>query len=274
VADDDEDLWPPFFLSGGQSAQEQRVQHRMQHLREHGKRPPGRAGSLSRDEIVRTALAVADAEGPHAISMRRIARELNAGTMSLYWYVSSKEELLDLMLDALYGELAETEITGDLRADLRTMAVSQRDMLRRHRWVMPFMAGRPPVGPKSLRNIERSLGIFAATGLTGETVMTALMSILTYVLGAVGREQQEERSQQDQERAQQRLGLSRDEMGNIYWEFLQQVMASGRYPNFTEMIKLGVDPDARETMDERFEFGLDCLLDGIMARLGPPAPAQ
>jgi hypothetical protein len=173
------------------------------------------------------------------------------------------------MLDAMYGELTETEITGDLRADLRTMALSLRAMLRRHRWVMPFMAGRPPVGPKSLRNIERSLGIFAAANLTGEAVMTALMSILTYVLGTVGREQQEERSQQDQERVQQRLGLSDDEMHNVYWEFLQQVMASGRYPNFTEMIKLGVDPDARETMDERFEFGLDCLLDGIIARLTP-----
>jgi len=268
VADDDEDLWPPFYLSSRiDPPREERIEGRGQGIKERGRRPPGRASSLSRDEIVRTALAVADAEGPHAISMRRIARELNAGTMSLYWYVSSKEELLDLMLDAMYGELAETEITGDLRADLRTMAVSQRAMLRRHRWVMPFMAGRPPMGPKSLRNIERSLGIFAAANLTGEAVMTALMSILTYVLGAVGREQQEERSQQDQERAQQRLVLSEDEMHNMYREFLQQVMASGRYPNFTEMIKLGVDPDARETMDERFEFGLDCLLDGIMARL-------
>jgi AcrR family transcriptional regulator len=199
--------------------------------------------------------------------MRRIARELNAGTMSLYWYVSSKEELLDLMLDAMYGELTEAEITGDLRADLRTMAISQRAMLRRHRWVMPFMAGRPPMGPKALRNVERALGIFAAAGVTGAEAMTALMSVLTYVLGAVGREQQEERSRQDQERAQQRLGLSEDEMRDIYWEFLQRVMASGRYPNFTEMVKQGLDPDAEETMDERFEFGLDCLLDGIMLRL-------
>jgi AcrR family transcriptional regulator len=272
VADDDEDLWPPFYRPGrGQSAQEQRVQHRLQGLRDHGKRPPGRAGSLSRDEIVRTALAVADAEGPNSISMRRIASELNAGTMSLYWYVSSKEELLDLMLDALYGELAETEVTGDLRADLRQMAIAQRAMLRRHRWVMPFMAGRPPMGPKSLRNVEHSLGIFAAAGVTGEDVMTALMSVVTYVLGAVGREQQEEQSQQHREREQQRLGLSADETRDVYWEFLQRVMSSGRYPHFTEMVKLGVDPDARETMDERFEFGLDCLLDGIMTRLGPAA---
>ena len=259
MADDDEDFWPPFHLSGraGQTAQEQRIQHRMQGLRDHGKRPPGRSRSLSRDEIVRTAVAVADAEGPHSISMRRIARELDAGTMSLYWYVSSKEELLDLMLDAIHGELTETEITGDLRADLRAMAVTQRTMLRRHSWVMPFMAGRPPMGPKSLRNIERSLGIFAAAGVSGQTAMTALMSVVTYVLGVAGREQQEDRSQQDEKRAQDRLELSEEEMHQVYWEFLQRVMASGRYPNFTEMIMEGVDPDALETQDERFEFGLE-----------------
>ena len=275
MADDDEDFWPPFHLSGraGQTAQEQRIQHRMQGLRDHGKRPPGRTRSLSRDEIVRTAVAVADAEGPPAISMRRIARELDAGTMSLYWYVSSKEELLDLMLDAIYGELAETGTTGDLRADLRAMAVTQRTMLRRHRWVMPFMAGRPPMGPKSLRNIERSLGIFAAAGIIGPAAMTALMSVVTYVLGVAGREQQEDRSQRDEKRARDRLELSEEEMREVYWEFLQRVMASGRYPNFTEMIKQGVDPDAIETQDERFEFGLDCLLDGIVARLGTdPGP--
>ena len=274
MADDDEDFWAPFHLSGrpGRTAQEQRIQHRMQGLRDHGKRPPGRTGTLSRDEIVRTAIAVADAEGPHSISMRRIASELDAGTMSLYWYVASKEELLDLMLDAIHGELTETRITGDLRADLRAMAVTQRAMLRRHSWVMPFTAGRPPMGPKSLRNIERSLGIFAAAGVTGPAAMTALMSVVTYVLGVAGREQQEARSQQDQERTRDRLELSEDEMRQVYWEFLQRVIASGRYPHFAEMIKEGVDPDALETQDERFEFGLDCLLDGIMTRLGSDKP--
>ena len=64
---------------------------------------PRRAAALSREEIVRAAIKVADAEGPDAISMRRIARELNSGTMSLYWHVASKEELLDLMIDSVQG---------------------------------------------------------------------------------------------------------------------------------------------------------------------------
>jgi AcrR family transcriptional regulator len=273
VTDEDEELWPPFYPSrrpGRVPAdrRDQQLHDRASRMRDHGRPAPGRGRALSREEIVRTAIAVADAEGPHSISMRRIARELNAGAMSLYWHVSSKEELLDLMLDAIHGELTETAITGDVRADLRAMALSQRAMLRRHNWVMPFMSGRPPMGPNSLRNIERALGIFAAAHVPGETTMTMLTSVITYVIGAVGREQQEERSQLDQDRAGDRLGLSPEEMHEVFWEFMQRIMESGRYPHFTEMIKTGVDPDALESQDDRFEFGLDCLLDGIVSRLG------
>jgi AcrR family transcriptional regulator len=270
VADDDEELWPPFYLSGraGHTSHEQRIQDRMQGLRDRGKTPPGRVRTLSRDEIVRTAIKIADAEGPDAISMRRIARELNAGAMSLYWHVASKEELLDLMLDTIQGEMTATEATGDVRADLRTLALSQRATLYRHRWVMPFLGGRPPLGPKALRNVEGALGIFAGCEVAGATPMTVLTSVVTYVMGAVLREQQEQRSEQDQDRIQQRLGLSEQEMHQVVGEYIDRVKESGRYPNLTAMMNEGVDPDALDTQDERFEFGLDCLLDGIMARLG------
>jgi AcrR family transcriptional regulator len=275
VADDDEDLWPPFYLSGGSghSTREQRIQDRMQGIKDHGRRPPGRVRSLSRDQIVRTAIAVADTEGPDAISMRRIARELNAGAMSLYWHVSSKQELLDLMLDAIQGEMAVPVQSGDLRADLRAMAYGWRQSLCRHRWVMPFMGGRPPTGPKALRNIERALALFTPRQLGSATMMTVLMSVQTYVMGAVLREQQEERNQQDQDLAQERYGLTAEEMHKIVGEYLGRVKESGLYPNLTAMMDAGVDPDALETQDERFEFGLDCLLDGIVARLGSCDPA-
>ena len=71
---------------------------------------------------------------------------------------------------------------------------------------------------------------------------------------------------------QEQLGLSEAEMHDVYGEFIEHVTQTGRYPNLTEMIKQGIDPDALETQDERFEFGLDCLLDGIMTRLGPDRP--
>ena len=274
MADEGEELWPPFYLSGRiDSPREQRIQGRVQEIKEHGRRAPGRVRTLSRDEIVRTAIAVADAEGPEAISMRRIARELNAGAMSLYWHVSSKEELLDLMLDVVQGEMTVPERTGDLRADLRAMALGQRASLYRHRWVMPFMGGRPPMGPRALRNTEQALGLFASCRVDSATTMTVLMSVTTYVMGAVLREQQEERNQQNQDRVQERSGLTPEEMHKVFGEFLGRVKESGRYPNLTAMMDEGVDPDALETQDERFEFGLDCLLDGIMTRLGPDQAA-
>ena len=274
MADDDEDLWPPFYLShrSGRSPaarREEQFREKISQMREGGRKPPGRDRSLSRGEIVRTAIAVADAEGPDAISMRRIARELHAGAMSLYWHVSSKEELLDLMLDAVQGEMTVQAASEDIRADLRAMALSQRATLRRHRWIMPFMGGRPPAGPKSLRNTERLLALFTPRQVDSGTAMNMLMSVLTYVMGAVLREQQEDRSHQDEERVQERLGLSQAELHDVYGEFIEHVTQTGRYPNLTEMIKQGIDPDALETQDERFEFGLDCLLDGIMTRLGP-----
>jgi AcrR family transcriptional regulator len=278
VADEDEDLWPPFYLSHRPDRspavrREEQLQDRISKLRDGGQRPPGRVRSLSRDEIVRTAISVADAEGPDAISMRRIARELHAGAMSLYWHVSSKEELLDLMLDAVQGEMAVPVTTGEVRADLRAMALGQRATLRRHRWIMPFMGGRPPMGPKALRNAEQALALFTPRRPDGTTAMTVLTSVTTYVMGAVLREQQEDRSQHDEKRMQERLGLSEEELHEVYEGYIDQVTQSGRYPHLTEMIKQGIDPDALETQDERFEFGLDCLLDGIVARLGSRDPA-
>ena len=112
---------------------------------------PRRAAALSRDEIVRAAIKVADAEGPDAVSMRRIARELNAGTMSLYWHVASKEELLDLMIDSVQGEQLAPEPSGDWRADLRALTRSARAALHRHPWMVDFIGGRPPSARRRCR---------------------------------------------------------------------------------------------------------------------------
>src|SRR5689334_5448127 len=130
---EDEDFWVPFlaYRPGDRRAQRLRV-----HAREDAKRgqrhPPRRAAALSRDEIVRTAITVADAEGADAVNMRRIARELGSGTMSLYWHVASKDELLDMMIDAIVGEAQAPELSGDWRADLRAGACATRDALHRH----------------------------------------------------------------------------------------------------------------------------------------------
>jgi AcrR family transcriptional regulator len=278
VDEEDASLWPPFYLAGrrgrarGQERErergperEQRIRSDVERDRAHGEAPPRRARSLSRDEIVRAAIAVADAEGPDAISMRRIARELNAGAMSLYWHVASKEELLDLMIDAVAGELETPEPSGDWRGDLEAIARNERTALHRHRWAMDFMGGRPPMGPNSLRNAERGLTALGALGLPKAEAIRILMTVATYVMGAVLRERQEMRGEQDWKR--QLEGLGEEETRKLLAEYFDWLRASGRYPRLMEMVDEGVDPDAPETRDERFEFGLQCMLDGIAARL-------
>jgi AcrR family transcriptional regulator len=214
---------------------------------------------------------VADAEGPDAISMRRIARELNAGTMSLYWHVASKEELLDLMIDTVQGEQQAPEPSGDWRADLGALTRNARAALHHHPWMVDFIGGRPPLGPKALQNIERALASLDGLGIDKVTAMTIVMTVTTYATGAALREAQEVNGERYME--QQFAGVSDEERDAMLADFVTRIRASGRYPHMAAMIESGVDPDAADTRDARFEFGLDCLLDGIEARL-PHPPGQ
>src|SRR5215469_7464386 len=273
---EDEEFWAPFlaYRPGDRRAERLRA-----HAREDAKRrqqhPPRRAAALSREEIVRAAMNVADAEGPDAINMRRIARELNSGTMSLYWHIRSKEELLDLLIDSIVGEAEAPEPSGDWRADLRAIAYTSRDTLHRHRWAVNFMGGRPPMGPKSLRNLERALSVFDGLGVDKATAMSTLMVVNTYVLGAVLREMQEMNGEHYM--AEAFADLSEAEKQALIREFSESIRGAGQFPHIVAMMAEGIDPDAPETRDERFEFGLDCLLDGIAARFprsaGAPPPA-
>ena len=267
-------VFPPPGRAVRDEKHEQRIAEHIQRHKERGARPPGRQG-LSRDEIVRTAIAVADAEGPEAISMRRIARELRAGAMSLYWYVGSKEELLDLMLESLEAEVEAPEPTGDWRADLRAFANQMRAVLNRHPWALEFIGSRPPAGPNDARNLERLLGILAGLGLDARPTIDLLGAIATYVLGAVIREGREIHDQREQEQAE--AGRTEEELDAERERYLDWFRASGQYPQIARLVESGIDPDDPATRDERFEFGLDVLLDGIAAQIHaspPPPPTQ
>jgi AcrR family transcriptional regulator len=235
--------------------------------REHGGRPGRRARGLEVDDIVAAAVAVADAEGTDAVSMRRIARELNAGTMSLYWYVESKDELLQLMLEKVQGEAEAPEPSGDWRADLRGFAHNTRAALLGHPWAIDFIGVGPPSGPNDARNAERLMAALDSLGLDMGATLRVLMTVGTYVLGAALREIQEIRWQRNA--AEVASAMTEAQVGEFLAEFSRRVHESGRYPHFAKIIDAGIDPDAPETRDERFEFGLDCVLDGIAARLKP-----
>lgn len=244
---------------------EHRISDHIERHRARGAQPRPRDRGLSREEIVEAAIAVADAEGPDAISMRRIARELRAGAMSLYWHVTSKEELIDLMLDSLEAEIGVPEPTGNWQADLRELAHRHRAGLLRHPWVMEYAANRPPSGPNDARNLDLMLGMVAGTGVDARMMVDILMTVVTYVLGAVLREVQEMRSERI--RSEREATMTTEQIDAERERFHQWLANADRYPNIQRMVKAGVDPDAADTRDERFDFGLDCLLAGIAARL-------
>jgi AcrR family transcriptional regulator len=264
-----DDLWPPFSEYARPPGPGDRpVQQRHGHVQE-PRRPNVNAERvrprLSREQIVDVAIAIADAEGAEALSMRRIAQVLRSGTMSLYWYVSGKEHLLELMRDMLMAEVIVPEPSGDWQKDLRAFAVSTRAMLRRHLWLMDFVGGRPALGPATMLTMDAVLATMDSTPLDIESKLGVLSAVTTYVSGAVLGEAQEIRAQEAEQQAAARTDITEMLRERRAWR--DRLDATGLFPRFVAFLDTGIDPDAPETMDSRFEFGLDCLLDGIAARL-------
>jgi AcrR family transcriptional regulator len=270
---DDEDLWRPSRLYRAgltrrelrELDRERRIHSHIERRREHGAQTRPRDRSLSRADIVAAAMRVADAEGVDAVSMRRVARELNAGTMSLYWHVTSKEDLQDLMLEQVEGEVQVPELSGDWRADLRVFAHNMRAAMLRHPWAMDFVGLRPPSGPNDARNADRAIAIFDGLGLDIATTIRLAMTFSIYVNGAVQSEIQEIRRQREMEQAS--AEMSEGELRVIMGEFGRRMRESGKYPHIVKLMDAGIDPDDPATREERFDFGLGVMLDGIAAQL-------
>src|SRR6266498_3182865 len=108
-------------------------------------------------QIVPAAVAIGDAEGIEAVSMRRVAAALRSGTASLYRSIDGREELLDLMVDAVFGDDPHPPLSGSWRVDLTAFARQLRVLLRRHPWLGPQITGRPTLGPHALCHYEFAL---------------------------------------------------------------------------------------------------------------------
>lgn len=246
-------------------ARERQIAAAVSKAREHGSRPGGRARGLTRGDIVDIAVAVADAEGTAAVSMRRIAKDLQVGVMSLYWHVESKEELHQLMLETVQAEIEAQVPSGDWRADLTAYARNTRAAMHRHPWAIDYIGAGPPSGPQDARNADRLIGALDGLGLDVMTTIWVLMTLSTYVMGATLREIQEMRWHRAAEETMS--SMPEGDIAEALAEFDRRVRGSGRYPHLAKVLEAGIDPDAPETRDERFEFGLSCVLDGIAARI-------
>ncbi len=151
--------------------------------------PGGRRPRLSRAQIAAAAIAIADADGFDAVSMRRIAGALGVGTMSLYRYITTKTDLLALVDDALVGEaLVPGELPADWRDALALVVRCTRDVYLRHPWAVHSIQGRPATsaalaGPNGLRHLEQSQAALASAPLDAEARLDLLAIVDDYVIG-------------------------------------------------------------------------------------------
>ncbi|GGS64122.1 TetR/AcrR family transcriptional regulator [Streptomyces violaceus] len=230
-----------------------------------GRRPSrGPKPTLTLDRIVEAAVQVADAEGLGGLSMRRVAAELGTGTMSLYRYVPGKGELLDLMLDRVQRPTGEPAAPGDgWRAALEAVARENLALYRRHPWLLQVNQSRPILGPSALDGMERVLTRIRPMGLTDPELVSVIIMIDGYVVGAA-------RTQVHEQEAERRTGLTDAEFWQAQVPVLEKVMASGRYP-----VTASLSEDAFGSDFDHFEFGLQRMLDGLhvlVARRGESAP--
>jgi DNA-binding transcriptional regulator YhcF (GntR family) len=228
------------------------------------RRVPAREHQLSRDRVVRAAIAVADAEGLAMLSMRRVATDLGVATMSLYRYVSSKDELMLLMADAVFGEEPfPPQPPPGWRERLEMAARLMWMVCRRHPWAAEVLSmTRPQVMPNLITYAEWSLGALRQLGFGIDDMMHAHITLFGHVRGTALSLQSEAQAQQD-------TGMTNDEWIETQESDVRTLLATGRFPTFEYVVEQQFDYD----MDTLFEYGLQRLLDGIEMRLRtPPSP--
>ncbi|MFE9188547.1 TetR/AcrR family transcriptional regulator [Micromonospora sp. NPDC007208] len=222
--------------------------------------PPNPPVPLDREQIIAAAIALADEGGLEAASLRKVAARLNAGPMRLYGYISTKDELFDLMVDAVDAEILPREQSGDWREALRILAHRTRQAALRHEWLADLLGGRPTLGPNGLAVTEAKLA--ALDGLADiETAIRAVETVSAYVTGAIRREIANLR-------AERATGLSKRDWQRASGPHVTKMLATGRFPALTKAVHSGTEMDAEKS----FAIGLDWVLDAVAAKLSrPPA---
>ncbi|EOD59839.1 TetR/AcrR family transcriptional regulator [Amycolatopsis vancoresmycina] len=223
----------------------------------------GRRPTLTIERIVAAAVAVADADGLAAASMHRVAKELGAGTMTLYTYVPGKAELVDLMVDdVLVGRRLPgpgEPRPGDWRAQVALYAERTRQAYREHPWLCEVSRVRPPLGPGQLAGQEYLLSIMDALGLPPREAVAAANGIGTYV---------DANAALDAENT--RLERSTGQSTEAWWHqrssFWENYFVVDAHPAMNRIwLGGGFDQGAKAQGDTAYEFGLNRMLDGIQA---------
>jgi AcrR family transcriptional regulator len=259
-----------------------------------GRRERGRRGprpGLSADAIVIAAMRLADAEGLEAVSMARVAAELGFTTMSLYRYVTNKDELLALMWNAsaLGAENLVIEGAG-WRERLRTWAVIQRDMLDRHPWITQMPMAAPPVAPNSMHFVERGLATLDGTGLADSEKIRIIGLLSSYTLSEARMAADAVRAAMAARAPTERPGTPAAGTGNAgeaseadeasgagetnhdgahappesYEALLRELVDERTYPRLYRLA-WAPEPENPPSEREQYLFGVDTILDGVQA---------
>ena len=219
----------------------------------------GRPARHSRDEITAAAIAIADREGLDAVSMRRVAADLGTGAASLYRYLETREDLLDLMTDATGAEYAFAETTGDWLADLLAIGEQARAIMRRHPWVAPLVTTRAVLGPNGLILLEHVLEALAPhpASIAAKLEALALLNAATALF------------------VQNELagGPARQQRNAAY---LHHALVSGRHPRLAELLTQAPSgqtslPGAVADPVDRYRDILARILSGLLAPQSPAA---
>lgn len=213
----------------------------------------------SRAEIVAAAVEIADRDGIDAVSMRRVATAVGLGTMSLYRYVPAKEDLLELMLDAVSGEYElPWSPSGNWRAEMMDLARQGRAIMHRHPWVPQLVVGRPSYGPNVLRYLESCLSVLRGAGVERAAALEVVSLINAFVSSYAASELAEQQ-------ARHRTGRTAEQQRAVIEPYMRGVVESGEYPLFAQAIaESGAPPDA----DAQFDRVLGRLVDGLVAAGG------
>ncbi|TCB95995.1 TetR/AcrR family transcriptional regulator [Micromonospora zingiberis] len=222
-------------------------------LRDRPSRGPKR--SLSLEQVVAAGIQVAQAEGLPAVSMSRVASELGVSTMSLYRYVPTKHDLLDLMVDTAFGPPPQPRAPGEgWRPALARWGEGHLTALRRQPWIRHVPINGAPINPNQVRWLEYGLHALRGTGLRATERISTIMLVNGYARSWAT-------LSLDLAEAAARSGQTPDEVGMRYWRNLTVVTAPGPYPAIHELLTETGDEDDDE--DAEWRFGLGRVLDGV-----------
>jgi AcrR family transcriptional regulator len=220
---------------------------------------PARAprAPLTRRRVLDAAVALADRGGVRSLSMRRLAQELGVEAMSLYHHVAGKDDILDGMIDVVFGEIDLPTGEADWKAAMRRRAISARQALRRHPWATGLMESRPTPGPANLRHHDAVLGILRNAGFSVALAAHAYAVLDSYIYGFALQEAS--------------LPFHTPEETAQVAQTIMEAFPAGDFPHLTE---IAVEHVLRPGYDfgNEYEFGLDLILDGLeRAARGDPA---